>query len=111
MVSPGMIAGALLDCLAICIDGLGIFAAAGKSESEAIVRVGVVGLLFNRGAERIDCCPDVAGIQKRARKLIMGAGKATLAHLNRHSVTIDCLVKPTLVVEDETLVEVLLCGA
>ncbi len=104
-----MIAAALFDGLAIGADRLRILAAPGKRETERVIRVGVVGLLLDRRTQGLDRAADVAGIQQRARELVIRAGKTSAAHLDGHAIAVDRLIEPALVIKTQTLVQILLC--
>src|SRR4051794_6246524 len=97
-----MIAAALLDGLAISGDGFGVLAAPRQCDAETVIGVGVVGLLFDGGAERSDCAVDIAEVEQGASKLIMRAREVAVAHLYGHAITVDGFVEPALVVKDQT---------
>src|SRR6185295_18474319 len=97
MICPRMIAAALFDGFAIGANRLGILAAPGKRESERVIRVGIIGLLLDRGTQSLDRAADVAGIQQRSRELVIGARKIPAAHLDGQSIAVDRLIEPPLV--------------
>src|SRR5437588_3430707 len=109
MKSPRVISASLLDCFAVSIDRFGILAAPSERQAERVVRIGIIGLLFDRRSKRFDCAAYVACVQKRARKLVISSREIPAAHLNSHAIAIDRFVEPSLVIEDDTFIQVLLC--
>src|ERR1041384_260487 len=111
-IVPGFrkLSSALLDSFVIRVDGFRVFASPRKGESERVIRIRIVGLLFDGSSQGVNRASDIARIQKRARELIVSSREVAAAHLYSHAITIDRFVEPSFVVKDQTFVEVLLRG-
>src|SRR5262249_28025352 len=108
VISPRVIAAALLNGFAVSVNRVGVLAAPRQRNAEAVISVRVIGLLFDGSAKSVDRAIDVAEVEQRAGKLIMCAREIAVAHLNRHAVAADGFVKPSLIIKDEAFIEILL---